>query len=187
MVTRAKIKYPPTVSRNALLLGGSDRKFRDFLHALLTFGHQVREVLGTFAEVMGVSSPQYELLINIRYLDDGAGVNITRLAAALHCSGAFVTTEVGKLVAAGLVEKRRDSRDRRCVVLRLTTRCRARFETLAALQRPVNDALFECLEAADLARLVELSPALMECGDRGRALARFLAQQSRRTQSASAA
>ncbi|HTY57062.1 MAG TPA: MarR family winged helix-turn-helix transcriptional regulator [Candidatus Binataceae bacterium] len=184
MATRAKRTYPPTVSRSALLLGGSDRKFRDFLHALLTFSHQVRDVLGIFAEVMGVSSPQYELLINIRYLEDGEGVNITRLAAALHCSGAFVTTEVGKLVAAGLVDKRRDSHDRRCVVLRLTERCRARFEALAALQRPVNDALFGCLRAADLARLVEMAPALMDCGDRGRALARYLV---RNPQSANAA
>jgi len=47
--------------------------------------------------------------------------------------------------------------------------------------------LFECLETADLARLVELSPALMECGDRGRALARYLAHKSERTQSVNAA
>jgi DNA-binding MarR family transcriptional regulator len=170
-----------TVSSRHLLVDGGDRKFRDLLHALLTYGHQLHDALSAFAEFMGVTSPQYELLINIRYLGEGDGVNVTRLAAAVHCSGAFVTTEIGKLVAAGLVGKRRDANDRRCVLIDLTRKCRARFDELAALQRPVNDALFACLSGADFKRLTRLAPQLVECGDRGRELARFLVSRSRGT------
>jgi DNA-binding MarR family transcriptional regulator len=169
---------PLTVSRAELLAEGSDRRFRDFLHALLTFGHQLDDALAAFAKFIGVTTPQYELLINIRYLSGGGYVNITRLAAALHCSGAFVTTEVVKLVKAGLVEKRRDAEDRRCVLLRLTSEGHTRFEALAALQRPVNDALFECLDERAFNQLAELSSRLVVCGDRGRALARYLVGKS---------
>jgi len=172
-----------TVSRHHLLADGDDRKFRDLLHALLTYGHQLHDALSAFAEFMGVTSPQYELLINIRYLGgaEGDGVNVTRLAAAVHCSGAFVTTEVGRLVRGGLVEKRRDLSDRRCVFVDLTRKCRLRFDELAALQRPVNDALFACLSGADFKRLTKLAPRLVECGDRGRELARFLVSTRRGT------
>lgn len=170
-----------TVSRRQLIIDGGDRNFRDLLHALLTYGHQLHDALSAFAEFMEVTSPQYELLINIRYLGGGDGVNVTRLATAVHCSGAFVTTEIGKLVRAGLVEKRRDLSDRRCVLIDLTRKCRARFDELAALQRPVNDALFACLSSADFKRLTRLAPRLVECGDRGRELAQFLVSKSRGT------
>ena len=81
------------------------------------------------------------------------GIGISSIARQLHVSGAFVTTEVGKLVRAGLVDKRRNPEDRRGVLLRLTPAGEGRVKAIAPRIRTVNDYFFGDLSRAEFEAL----------------------------------
>jgi DNA-binding MarR family transcriptional regulator len=95
--------------------------------------------------------------------DEKIGVN--QVAEHLHFSGAFITIEINKLVAAGLVEKETDADDRRRVILTTTQKARALLNELAPVQRPVNDMLFRAMSAADFERNRKLMSDMVDAAD----------------------
>lgn len=168
-------KFSATVTREALLSDGDDRRFREFLHAFMVFSRRVEAVRDAFAEFIGVTGPQYELLSHLRQIG-GNSATVSMLADRLHCSGAFVTTEIGKLVSFGLVTKHRDPGDQRRVMLSLTAAAHGRLRQLAPLQSVVNDELFAALTRDDLVRLQRLMPRMAADGDRAVARAELMAR-----------
>ncbi|WP_213772238.1 MarR family winged helix-turn-helix transcriptional regulator [Bradyrhizobium sp. dw_78] len=169
MVTKArskKVVHEPTVSRPELLVGGSDEAFRQFLHDTLAFAARLQEIRNQIGQVIGLSGTQYTVLIAIAHLsgnEEKVGVNL--VADHLHFSGAFITIEINKLVAAGLVEKATDAEDRRRVVLTITAKARALLNELAPVQRPANDMLFSCLSANDFKKLRKVMSDLVRTAD----------------------
>jgi MarR family transcriptional regulator, organic hydroperoxide resistance regulator len=161
---------PLTVARPALLTDGSDRNFRSFLHAFMIFARRLEAVRDFLAEQLGVTAPQYEILSHLRECVAGAGLTVGAIAERLHCTGAFATTEVGKLARLGLVTKRRDSSDARRVLVNITDACESRFRQVAPLQRHLNDTLFNSVSAQQFKVLHEIFPALAHDGDRAIAL-----------------
>lgn len=155
-----------TVTKPELMVGGSDAAFRRFIHGFLAFAARVGEVRTRFGEYIGLSGSAYTTLISVAHLQGKNGVGVNRIAEHLHLSGSFVSIEVGKLVKAGLVAKRSDAIDRRRVLLTVTEAGRARLAQLAAVQAPVNNALFDCLDAEDFRRFAAVIADLVPCGDR---------------------
>ncbi|WP_423965482.1 MarR family winged helix-turn-helix transcriptional regulator [Bradyrhizobium sp.] len=156
----------PTVSRSELLVGSSDETFRQFVHDTLAFAARLQDIRNQLGEVIGLSGTQYTVLIAIAHLGATAekiGVNL--VADHLHFSGAFITIEISKLVAAGLVEKETDPEDRRRVVLTITAKARALLNALAPVQRPANDMLFSCLSAQDFKKLRRIMSDLVQTAD----------------------
>src|ERR671935_326440 len=112
---RRKPVPPPTVSRAALLVDGSDAEFRRLIHDLIAYGHRLDACRDAFAAIAGISGVQYEILM---LLSRSAGLSVGEVAARLHRSGAFITIEANKLVARGILEKAPDPSDGRKVLLR---------------------------------------------------------------------
>src|SRR5687767_12008421 len=169
-MARSRKKVPPTVSRAALLSGGSDAEFRGLIHDLIAYGHKLDACRDAFARIAGVSGVQYEILMLVSRAE---GLSVGEIAARLHRSGAFITIEGNKLVERGLLEKGSDPRDGRRVLLRVNSRSRALLERLAPFQRRINDVLFERLDATRFRRLRALARELVACGDRAVALLGF--------------
>ncbi|TDU00509.1 DNA-binding MarR family transcriptional regulator [Azorhizobium sp. AG788] len=156
-----------TVSRPELLMDGSDRAFRQLVHDTLAFAARIQEVRSRLGALIGLSGAQYTILVAIAHLqgrEGGVGVNL--LAEHLHLSGAFVTIEVNKLVAAELVVKEVNPEDRRRVLLTITPKAGQLLDDLTTVQRPVNDTLFECLSAEDFHRFRTIVSQLVATGDR---------------------
>src|SRR5687768_9094398 len=86
---------PPTVSRAALLVDGSDAEFRGLIHDLIAYGHRLDACRDAFAAIVGVSGVQYEILMLVSRAE---GLSVGEVAARLHRSGAFITIEANKLV-----------------------------------------------------------------------------------------
>lgn len=161
-----QVSHPLTVARAALLHEGTDVRFRQFLHAFMVFARRVSSVRDLLAEGLGVRGPQYEILSHLRQDSSGAGMTINELARQLHCSGAFVTAEVGKLAKRRLLTKTRDHDDARRVRVRLTERCESRMRSLAPMQSDVNDTLFGALTPDDFGTLWHVMPRMAADGDR---------------------
>ncbi|MGX1307606.1 DNA-binding MarR family transcriptional regulator [Amorphus suaedae] len=169
-VSQRPAKRLPTAGRPALLRDGQDAAFRTFVHGLLAFTARLEATRSGLAELVGLSGPQYTILISVSHLEEAGDVSVSTVAEHLHYSGAFVTLEVGRLVKKGLLSKRPSTRDRRRVRLAVTDAGRDLLAELAATQARVNDTLFSALEASDLDRILDLLPGLIEGGDAATAL-----------------
>src|SRR5918994_3269204 len=117
MARTRKKAVPLTVSRQALLAGGSDAQFRGLIHDLIAYGHKLDACRDAFAAIAGISGAQYEILMLVSRAD---GLSIGEVAARLHRSGAFITIEANKLSTEGILEKVADPSDGRKVLLRMT-------------------------------------------------------------------
>jgi len=159
-----------TVSRPELLEDGGDAAFRSLVHDSLAFAARLQAVRDGYAQIVGVTGPQYTILISIAHMGRNGPVSVTTVADHLRLSGSFVTNEVGKLVARGLIAKTQDPDDRRRVILEITDAGRARFGRLAAVQSRVNDVHFGKLSRADFAELRRIMSDLVTSTDQALSL-----------------
>jgi DNA-binding MarR family transcriptional regulator len=162
----ASFHLPATVSRAALLEGASDERFRRLVYDLLTIASRMTAVREHLASRMGISAPQYSLLMAIGQFQDKHGVGVTAVARVLHVSNAFVATETGKLAQAGLLTKRANPKDRRGVLLSLTRAGRALIEKSSDEIRAVNDVFFGALTRTRFAALSTAMAELVESSAR---------------------
>ncbi|HUQ75529.1 MAG TPA: MarR family transcriptional regulator [Burkholderiales bacterium] len=169
--SRRKPAPPPTVSRPALLVDGSDAHFRGLIHDLIAYAHRLDACRDAFATVIGVSGAQYEILMLVSRSE---GLAVGEVATRLHRSGAFITIEANRLVARGILEKASDPADGRRVILRANDKSQALMESLAPYQRRINDVLFERLDARRFKQLRVLARDLVASGDRAVAMLQFM-------------
>lgn len=139
-----------TATRSALVPGGSDALLRGMVYNLLTVSGKILEIRRYIAAAVGVSGPQYTILVGIRELQESHGVRVSRLAEYLHVASEFITAEWQKLAALGLVERRADARDRRVTRLCLSRKAEHALLSAMPLIQEINDTLFNFATAADL-------------------------------------
>jgi DNA-binding MarR family transcriptional regulator len=164
----------PTVSREALLVDGSDSEFRRLVHRMLAFSARLEAVRAGFGRLLGLTGIQYTVLISIAHLSARGASGVSRVAEHLALSGSFVTLIVGQLVRRGLAEKIADPHDRRRVRLSVTDAGRALLARLAPIQREVNDVLFQPLDRRGFLALNELFEAFVRSGSEAVGLVEYL-------------
>jgi MarR family transcriptional regulator, organic hydroperoxide resistance regulator len=157
----APAALPPTISRRALLKGGSDRRFRALVHDLLTVSSRMELVRGHLGARMGMSGPQYSVLVAVAHLQGDGGVSVTALAKALHVSNAFIASETGKLAQRGFIHKRANPHDRRGVLLSIAPAGRIAIGRIGEEIRTINDLFFGALDAKAFAALSAAVGALV--------------------------
>jgi len=104
---------------------------------------RIREVA---ARAAGAEPQQYMLLLQIKALEGDAAATITMLAERLQIRHHAVVQLVNRLVSRGMVERRRDGRDRREVVVTL---------------RPAGAAMLRRLAQYSVDELTTEGPALV--------------------------
>jgi MarR family transcriptional regulator, organic hydroperoxide resistance regulator len=173
---RARKKaLPLTVSRAALLPGGSDAEFRSLIHDLIAYGHKLDACRDAFAAIAGISGAQYEILMLVSRAD---GLSIGEVASRLHRSGAFITVEANKLVDGGILDKVSDPDDGRRVRLRMNAKSLELLGRLAPYQQRINDVLFEFVDARRFRELRALAAELVSRGDRAVAMLELLLHEA---------
>jgi len=161
----------PTISREELLVDGTDAAFRELVHGILAFGALHSEIRDGHARYIGITGPQYSVMTAIRHLESPT---ITRVAQHLSVTPTFVTAETNKLRTAGLVSKTRSTEDSRAVVLGLTSDGEALLDQLSDTQRQINDVEFDHLTRDEFTRLNATLATLIENSERAIELQRFL-------------
>jgi DNA-binding MarR family transcriptional regulator len=153
---------PTTVSRAALLEKGSDRPFRILVNDLFTIASRMEIVRAHLGRRMGISGPQYSVLIAIAHLQGEAGVRVGTLARAMHVSSAFIASETGKLARLGLLLKRPNPHDRRGVLVTLTPAGGLEIDRVSTEIRAINDLFFGALDAKSFIALCAAAQALVK-------------------------
>jgi len=152
---------PLTVSRETLIEDGADTRFRALVHDLLTISTRMEAVREHHGRRMGISGPQYSLLIALAHLQGVQGASVGAVAQALHVSSAFVASETGKLARRGLVFKRVNPRDRRGVLLSLAPAGRLALDRASDEIRAINDLFFGTLDRKSFDALCIAAAALV--------------------------
>src|SRR5262249_36153692 len=154
-------KVALTVSRRALLMGGNDGLFREMVTDLITISLTMESVRAGLGARIGTTGPQYSILVAVFRMRDGDQVRVSDVAAYLHVSAAFVTTEAGKLARKGLLRKLPSTSDGRSRLLSLTGQGEAQLERLTPDIREVNDRFFASLDRSDFAGLSRIARQLV--------------------------
>src|ERR1700732_5050633 len=110
---------PATAARQALLEAGSDDRFRQLVYDLLTISVRMETAREHLARRLGVSGPQYSILMAIARLQERHRVRVGGVAKARHVTSAFIATETGRLARLGLLSKSPNPKDRRGILLAL--------------------------------------------------------------------
>lgn len=135
--------HPPlSISRRALLNRGSDLEFRRLIYRLLVVEERLRHARAHFGRLIGLSGPQYMLLISVAYLQGATGITVRSLARDLRVTSAFITAESRRLIERGLLAKRRNPHDSRSTLLSVTTAGQRRIEEVIPEVRAINDLFF---------------------------------------------
>ncbi|RTM15346.1 MAG: MarR family transcriptional regulator [Bradyrhizobiaceae bacterium] len=163
-----------TASKPELLDKEGDRTLRGLLYDYFAFGRSLDACRETFAGFVDLSPTQYLILIAIKNSTADEPMGVNQVAERLYLSGAFVTNEINKLVSDDLLEKSPHPEDGRRVQLSLTQHGLNLLIRLAALQRPVNDALFGMLTRDEFRLLSQLLARLAANGDNAIKLAEHI-------------
>ncbi|TAL75095.1 MAG: MarR family transcriptional regulator [Burkholderiaceae bacterium] len=165
---------PPTLTIPELLVDGSDGQFRlliDNLVSLSIFLHDIRELFG---ESIGLGDSEYLIVTTIYYLGQHQEVNINDVARRLGYSGSYITKAVGKLENGGYVTKKTSSKDRRKVVVELTSKALEMLRSLKALQQPTNNLMLQNFSKDEFDSLTELCSKLSHNSKKALALCTHL-------------
>jgi DNA-binding MarR family transcriptional regulator len=162
---RTAFAPPLTVSHRAMLAAGSDVAFRETLYSMvLAFGRLIacREAFG---RALALTGSQFAVLIGAAYRQGRDGVSINTLADHVQLAPTHVTTEVGRLVRKGLLEKRVNRRDRRGVLVTVTPAGEAAVRGISPYLRRVNDLLFQDVRRHDLAAVARFLKVFARNGE----------------------
>jgi DNA-binding MarR family transcriptional regulator len=139
------------VSHGELLSGGTDVAFRQSLYLMVLAFSRLATCREAFGRALGLTGTQFAVLIGTAYRQGEEGVSIRALADHIQLAATHVTTEVGRLIARGLLTKSVNRRDRRGVLVRLSRRGEAAVAEVAPFVRRVNDRLFAGISRRDFA------------------------------------
>ena len=146
--------FPPlTTSLAAFVKNGSDREFRRLIYSFVSLTGFMVANRDYFAAFIGVSSPQ---LLMMGVIAETSDPSVSAIADRLSVSTQFVTTEIGKLIAKGLVSKRPNEADRRGVLLSLSPKGKTLLRELGTVRRKINDMTFRSLTEARATVLQEI-------------------------------
>jgi DNA-binding MarR family transcriptional regulator len=152
---------PPTVSKPALLPGGSDKPCQRLVYDLLALAQQMEINRNTVAWKFQVTGPQYSILMAIARFQTRGGIGASAVAKLLHVSLAFIIAETSKLIAKGLVLKCRNPQDRREALLAISSKGQLLIEEHSEMIRDMNDMIFGALSPAEFEALTTMVARLV--------------------------
>ena len=159
--------HPPlTITRRALLVGGSDTEFRRLIYRLIVVEERLRRARDFLGRRIGLTGPQYTLLITVAYLQGESGIAVRALAKNLRVSSAFITAESQRLIQRGLLAKRPNPHDSRSTLISVTAAGRRRLERLVPELRTVNDAFFGHVSAQSFRQAMRFLEQLLAGSER---------------------
>ena len=142
---------PATITLPSMLASGSDVAFRETLYLMFSAFSSLQGFRDSFGEAIGLTAPQFIVLIGTAYRQGSEGVSIRTLADHTLMAATHVTTEVGRLVDKGLLTKSANPSDGRSVLIRLSPAGEAAIRAINPFLRQINDLLFQDISREDFA------------------------------------
>ena len=171
-------KLPLSTTRSALLSGKSDHSFRELVYNLFTISNRLEQVRRHLGARIGLSGPQYNLMMAVAELQGSRGVSVGRVADYLHVSGTFVTAETEKLARKGYINKHHDHDDMRVSRLVIGERGWTALGSLFPELPQINDLFFAIDSREEFENLRGTVKKMVESSHRTLALINVAPSQS---------
>jgi DNA-binding MarR family transcriptional regulator len=116
---------------------------RRFTWGVAAINVHLEELRYFWAKALGISGPQWLILMALADMDQDNGVPVNAVSKKLHVDASFITTQSKLLEKKGFLRRRTSSEDARIVQMSLTDKTYKHLAALAAQQEALNDFIFE--------------------------------------------
>ena len=138
-------------------MGESAKKDQDvirrFSWEIASIGVYLEELRQFWAKTLGISGPQWMIIVALADHDQGDGVAVNVVSKLLHVDPSFVTTQSKLLEKKGFVRRKTSEEDARIVKMSLTDKTSKHLANLASQQEALNEFIFAEFGDRDLADL----------------------------------
>ena len=145
-------------------MGESAKKDQDvirrFSWEIASIGVYLEELRQFWAKTLGISGPQWMIIVALADHDQGDGVAVNVVSKLLHVDPSFVTTQSKLLEKKGFVRRKTAVEDARIVKMSLTDKTTKHLANLASQQEALNQFIFAEFEDRDMADLTEKLAAI---------------------------
>jgi DNA-binding MarR family transcriptional regulator len=139
-----------TITLPAIVEGGGDAHFRQTVYLMNLAFDRLQTCREAFGRDIGLTGSQYAVLVGTSHMQGAEGISVRALADHVQLAATHVTTEVGRLIRLGLLEKRPNPLDRRGVLVSLSAAGQRRLDRLAPFLQAVNNTLFRDITRREL-------------------------------------
>ncbi|MDB5551849.1 MAG: MarR family transcriptional regulator [Rhizobium sp.] len=119
---------------------------REFIWDIVSINTHLEEIRYLMARMLGISGPQWLILMAINDLDRGNGVSVRVVSEKLHVDPSFVTTQSKSLEKHGFMRRISSVDDARVVLMSLTDKASKQIASLSSHQERLNDFIFADLD-----------------------------------------
>jgi MarR family transcriptional regulator, organic hydroperoxide resistance regulator len=142
-----KVDVGETASKN-------QETMRRFAWVIDSVSVHLEELRYFWAKTLGISGPQWMILVALADLDQKDGVPVNVVSKKLHVDSSFVTTQSKLLEKKGFLRRRPSTEDARIVQMSLTDKTYKHMAGLAAQQDALNEFIFAELNNKQLDELI---------------------------------
>ncbi|MGX1350866.1 DNA-binding MarR family transcriptional regulator [Bradyrhizobium elkanii] len=126
---------PPDLPGPANALGSIStdelETIRPFMWEIRSISAWLEELARSRADVLGITGPQWMILMAVAYLGKENGVPVNMVSKLMHVDPSFVTTHSKPLEKNGFLRRKHCASDARVVQMTLTAKTRKRLASLA--------------------------------------------------------
>jgi DNA-binding MarR family transcriptional regulator len=115
---------------------------RQFAWEIAAINVHLQEIRYFWAKALGISGPQWMILMALADLDQGEGVPVKVVSKMLHVDPSFVTTQSKMLEKKGFMRRKTSGDDARVVQMSLTDKTYKHIAALASQQEELNNFIF---------------------------------------------
>ena len=133
---------------------------RQFAWEIAAINVHLQEIRYFWAKALGVSGPQWMILMALADLDQGEGVAVKVVSKMLHVDPSFVTTQSKMLEKKGFMRRKTSGDDARVVQMSLTDKTYKHIAGLASQQEELNDFIFAEFSGRELSEFTGKLAAL---------------------------
>ena len=137
-----------------------DGLVRRFSWEIAALALHLQEVRNLWAKAVGVTGPQWLIIVALAELDQGQGVPVNIVAKMIHVDPSFVTTQSKILEKKGFLRRRASSEDARVVKMSLTDKTYKQIAGLDAQRDELYSFIFDELNHRELNDLTDRLAAL---------------------------
>jgi DNA-binding MarR family transcriptional regulator len=141
---------------------------RRFAWVINSVGVHLEELRYFWAKTLGISGPQWMILMALVDLDQKDGVPVNVVSKKLHVDSSFITTQSKMLEKKGFLRRKTSTEDARIVQMSLTDKTYKQLAGLAAQQETLNEFIFSELSNKQLDELIDTLSGLKNRLEKGR-------------------
>lgn len=119
-----------------------DAQFREFVWNIISINTHLEEIRSIWARMLGITCPQWLILMAVNDLDQGKGVSVREVSTKLHVDPSFVTTQTKSLEKHGFMRRAASKEDARVVLMSLTDKANKKISNLYSRQTLADQLVY---------------------------------------------